>query len=351
MSKITCARNHGNFGLVIGLAREDNREELLANGADIVFEDMGETNIGEIDKWFRSGMKEDNWELKYYDYDVNREKSREALLAVGNGYFGTRGAMEESRPGISNYSGTYIHGLFNRLTSKVGDREIENEDLVNISNWLPITFRIGEGAWFVLDPEPSFAIEKIHRKLDLKSGELSRTLVLKDDEGRITEIVSTRFASMDNPNLTGLKYSIKAINYEASVEISTEITGDHLNAGVERYRQLNQKHLLPVIEKTEGAKAYLEVRTSQSAIPIVMGASHKLRGAEAEPEGFTSQGKAGIRFKMIAKKGQEITLDKMISIHTSLDVGRKDPVNSVNEFLASSSDYDDEFKNERFAVI
>ncbi len=348
VSGVQAGRN-GNFGLVIGLAREDNRKELLVNGADIVLEDMSETDIGEIEKWFHSGMKKDNWELKYYDYDVSREKSREALLAVGNGYFGTRGAMEESSLGNKNYPGTYIHGLFNRLTSKVGDHEIENEDLVNISNWLPITFRIGDGAWFILDPEPSFAIEKIHRKLDLKSGELSRTLVLKDDKGRLTEIVSTRFASMDNPNLAGLKYSIKALNYDASIEIRTEISGDHINAGVERYRQLNQKHLLAVSEKTKGTKAYLEVRTSQSNIPIVMGAIHKLSGAEAEPEGYTSQGKAGILFKMTAKKNQEIKLDKLIAIHTGLDTSSKDPAISVKEFLASSSDYDEEFKKSSIA--
>ncbi|MEA1897825.1 MAG: HAD-IA family hydrolase, partial [Bacteroidota bacterium] len=348
VSGVQAGRN-GNFGLVIGLAREENREELLVNGADIVLEDMEETNIGEIDKWFQSGMKEDTWELKYYNYDVNLEKSREALLTVGNGYFGTRGAMEESYPGNKNYSGTYIHGLFNRLTSKVGDHEIENEDLVNISNWLPITFRIDKGAWFILDPEPSFEIEKIHRKLDFRSGELSRTLVLKDDEGRITEIISKRFASMDNPNLAGLQYSIKALNYEASVEIRTEIAGDHVNAGVERYKQLNQKHLLAVYEKTEGSKAYLEVRTSQSDIPIVMGAIHKLSGAEAEPKAYTSQGKAGILFKMAAKKGQEIILDKLVAIHSGLDTSSKDPAISVKEFLASSSDYDEEFQKSSVA--
>ena len=74
---------------------------------------------------------------------MESERSREALLAVGNGYFGTRGALEESSANKVNYPGTYFSGLFNRLVSKVGDREdIENEDFVNASNWLPVTFRI-----------------------------------------------------------------------------------------------------------------------------------------------------------------------------------------------------------------
>ncbi len=38
----------GGFGLVIGVAREDNEEELRANGADMVVRDMAETTIEKI---------------------------------------------------------------------------------------------------------------------------------------------------------------------------------------------------------------------------------------------------------------------------------------------------------------
>jgi beta-phosphoglucomutase-like phosphatase (HAD superfamily) len=40
----------GNFGLVIGVARENNARELKANGADIVVEDLSEINVDEINK-------------------------------------------------------------------------------------------------------------------------------------------------------------------------------------------------------------------------------------------------------------------------------------------------------------
>ena len=63
---------------------------------------------------------------------MSGERSRETLLAVGNGYFGTRGAMFESKANKVNYPGTYIAGLYNRLISKVGGREIDNEDFVKL---------------------------------------------------------------------------------------------------------------------------------------------------------------------------------------------------------------------------
>ncbi len=47
-----------------------------------------------------------------------------------------------------NYPGTYVAGLYNRLVSEVAGREVENEDLVNVPNWLPLRFRIAGGPWF-----------------------------------------------------------------------------------------------------------------------------------------------------------------------------------------------------------
>lgn len=43
----------GNFGLVIGIARENNAYELRTNGADIVVTDLQEINLEKIERWFQ----------------------------------------------------------------------------------------------------------------------------------------------------------------------------------------------------------------------------------------------------------------------------------------------------------
>lgn len=48
------AGHKGKFGLTLGVARENNKEELKANGADLVVEDLSEINIDVIDKWFKN---------------------------------------------------------------------------------------------------------------------------------------------------------------------------------------------------------------------------------------------------------------------------------------------------------
>lgn len=39
------------------------------------------------------------WILEYDGFDPKEESLREALCTLGNGYFATRGAAPESRPG------------------------------------------------------------------------------------------------------------------------------------------------------------------------------------------------------------------------------------------------------------
>lgn len=42
----------GKFGLILGVARQNNAHELLSNGADIVVSDLSEISIKDIHKWF-----------------------------------------------------------------------------------------------------------------------------------------------------------------------------------------------------------------------------------------------------------------------------------------------------------
>jgi trehalose/maltose hydrolase-like predicted phosphorylase len=45
----------------------------------------------------------DRWKIIYHEYDPTQEQLREALFSLGNGYFVTRGAAEESNAGNDHY--------------------------------------------------------------------------------------------------------------------------------------------------------------------------------------------------------------------------------------------------------
>ncbi len=317
------AGRKGNFGLTLGIAREQNSRELLINGADIVVEDMAELGgITGIDNWFETGLDENCWSILYHDYDPGKEKSREALLAVGNGYFGTRGAMEECDAGEHNYPGTYLAGMFNRRISKVGERDIENEDFVNCPNWLPVTFRVGEGEW--MDPN-RMKILALDRRMSFRDGMLSRDMLVEDDSGNRTRIISRRIASMADMHTAALSYTIEPQNYSGKIGIRSALNGAIVNDGVERYRQLDQKHLESLEQGGDRGSQYLLVKTSQSDVEIAMAASLSLFLNQKELKNdllhITGEGKVESEAEADVNKGQKLTLEKIVNIHTSRETG------------------------------
>ena len=123
---------------------------------------------------------EDEWSLRYDGFDPGREGLREALCTLGNGFFATRGAAPESVADGVHYPGTYVAGLYDRRSTELAGRTVENESLVNVPNWLPLTFSIDGGPWFDLG---SVEILEYSQDLDLRRATLTRTVRIRDPEG------------------------------------------------------------------------------------------------------------------------------------------------------------------------
>jgi beta-phosphoglucomutase family hydrolase len=332
------AGRDGGFGMVIGVARQTDPSVLLQNGADLVVSDMGEITADDINNWFKTGLEHDQWSATFHDYDPALEKTRETLLTVGNGYLGTRGAMEEASAGPVNYPGTYLAGVFNRLTSRASGKDIENEDFVNCPNWLPINFCIGSGPWMDINKAE---INSICRSLDFKTGIVHRDMTVSDAAGRKTRIVSERLASMADPHICAMRYSLTPLNYYEDITFSAAINGDIINDGVERYRDLNQQHLKPVTQKAQNADLLVHVKTTQSNIEIAAAAKIFIKGPEKKPTlHFAKNAKAEIRFSLAGKKGQPLELEKIAAIFTSADTKQKNPADQALKAISGQEGYD-----------
>lgn len=314
------AGSRGNFGLVLGIAREIDGMKLKEEGADIVVRDLSEITIDTIEKWFREGLEHDCWSLSYNSFLPKDEKLREALTSVGNGYLGTRGTYEGSKASTNHYPGTYIAGIYNRVPSDVHGQVIFNNDFVNCPNWLPIEFRI-EGGEFI-DPFEQKVLGYKH-VLDIKNAVMTREIVIQDNLGRISKISSNRFASMHDPHRCALRFSFRPVNYAATVEFRSSIDGTIENKGVTRYSELASDHLEHVTACSEGNNMFLHVRTNQSRYDIVTGCTTNLfsHGTPVEPERTTSTGKRFVNqsFRLQLDSDSDCTIEKLVTIHTSLD--------------------------------
>ncbi len=330
----------GNFGLVLGLAREDNVNELKAAGADLVVEDFDDLKVEGIIKWFQSGLEEESWSIQYYDYDSIKEKSRESLLTVGNGYFGSRGAMEEVTADEKHYPGTYIAGLYNRLESPVGDRLVENEDFVNCPNWTSIQFKIDDGEWW--DYQNSNFLQ-YSKKLCLKTGVFTKEFIVELDEGRRIKIESSRFASMAQAHLGAIQYRLTPLNFSARITLKSGIDGAIENRGVTRYNSLNQKHLQAISQFANEKSIQVITQTTESEIDIVNTQFQSLQiegqNTTIDLKSITSPGQAYREYSVLLKENDSLVHEKINSLYTSKDIGISDAKQASEEELKSTLTY------------
>ncbi len=276
------------------------------------------------------------WSLTYDAYDPHEEKLREALCTVGNGYLATRGCAPESDAGQVHYPGTYVAGVFNRLLDRIGDSEIDNESMVNLPNWLPLTFRIDDGPWFDID---SVEVLSFRQTLDLRRAVLSRDIRFRDGEGHTSTLRQRRFVSMDQPHVCALETTIIAEDWSGTLEFRSLVDGDVRNSLVERYRELANIHLAG--HETSALttdSVLLRATTNQSRIGVAVAARTTLwRGDEAvtgRHELIDEPGKIGHRIAIDVASGDSVTAEKVVTLYTGRDPGISEPGEAATRSLS-----------------
>ena len=219
-----------------------------------------------------------HWTLVYEGFDPDGERLRESLCTLGNGYICTRSAAEwaDAERDV-HYPGTYYAGGYNRLVTNIAGRDVVNEDLVNMPNWLCLNFRIDGGPWFRLQEVEIIAYRQ---ELNSREGIMARVIRFRDKAGKETSLVSRRIVHMAKPHIAAIEMTLTPENWSGKVQVRSGLDGRVVNDGVARYRQLSSKHLEPLETGKVGEDIYLLVRTNQSRIEIAEAAG--LRRDELE---------------------------------------------------------------------
>ena len=267
------------------------------------------------------------WTLTYEGYDPHNEKLREALCTVGNGYFATRGAAPESKAGQIHYPGTYAAGVFNRLEDVIAGTTTDHESLVNLPNWLPLTFRIDGGTWFDVDAVELLSYRQV---LDIRGAVLTRELRFRDDAGRTTSMTQHRFVAMNQAHVAALETTILAEDWSGTIEVRSTLDGSVGNTLVERYRELASTHLTSLTKAALSPNSVLlTVETTQSQIPVAL-ASRTTMWRDGQPAPATyrlvdEEFEVGHAIFTDLAAGQSVSVEKVVTLVTGRDVATSDP--------------------------
>jgi trehalose/maltose hydrolase-like predicted phosphorylase len=279
----------------------------------------------------RRKIGDGGWALAYDHFDPSEEGLRESLTSTGNGYFCTRGAFAWATPGGVSYPGTYAHGGYNRETTIMAGVPVLNEDLVNLPNWLLLELRIEGEEAIGLD---NVEILSYRHEMDIRYATLKRKLRIRDRAGRETTLRTRRFVSMANMHQAAIEVTATPENWSGSVEVISALDGRVTNRGVDRYRQLEGRHLDPVSPWTFGPEIIaLKVRTRQSRIYVAEAARTRV---------FDEKGKLDVARDLYqmqdyihqvlsfeVREKEPVRVEKMVAFYTSRD-------NAINEPLVNA---------------
>ncbi len=288
-----------------------------------------------------------DWQNIYNYYDADLQKLREALCTLGNGYFATRGAAEESQDDKYNYPGTYIHGGYNRRRTEISGRIIENEDLVNWPNWLVLKFKLDNGDWFSLNEVDILNYEK---NLDIRKGMLSRKVRFKDADGRESELESRRIVHMDKPHLAGIHWKLTPLNWSEKIKIHSALDGTVVNNNVERYGDLNNDHLHPLYSKeVDDDGILLMVETKQSKIQMAQAARTRIYSDKntkhVERSLVQLSGYVAHELEVEAVENSSIHVEKMAALYTNRDFAISEAAEEAENAIRRAGSFEEELQS------
>ncbi len=270
----------------------------------------------------------DEWSLRYDRFDAAHEGLREALCTLGNGYFATRGAAPETVADGVHYPGTYVAGLYDRRTTHLAGRAVENESIVNLPNWLLLDFRIDGGPWFDIGQAD---LLDYSQDLDLRRAILSRSLRVRDALGRVTRVAQRRFVSMADPHTAGLETVVTAENWSGRLSVRSGIDGRIINAGVSRYGQFDEHHLVDVTTAPlDDETVTLTARTSQSGVLVAEASRTRVyragEPAHSDRRVWEEPGTIAHELSVDIEADQPVTVEKVVALFTSRDRSTTEPL-------------------------
>ncbi|MFF0473992.1 glycoside hydrolase family 65 protein [Streptomyces sp. NPDC004284] len=276
------------------------------------------------------------WTWRYDRYDPSRERLVEALCTLGNGRFATRGSAPECPAGTTHYPGTYLAGCYDRLTSTVAGQQVENEDLVNLPNWTLLRYRRlpddgPPGDWLTPD---AGELRHYDVHLDLRAGILTRRLFFEDADGRGLRVSHIRVVHMGDPGLAAQCTLFRAYGWSGSVEVRSVLDGTVTNAGVERYRHLDGRHLTDHRTGCEpGGVAWIACRTAVPGIRIAMAVRTVTRPARPVRETAAPTATAQTYLLPVVPR-RSVMVVKTLALHSSIDWPAVDPLSAARDAIA-----------------
>lgn len=246
-----------------------------------------------------------DWIISESKFDSSLLGKCEAIMCLGNGYMGLRSSTEEKY--VDEKRNLFIAGTFNKFDKS------EVTELPNAADLTAVELLINDNKFTLEQGE----IKHYERRLNLKTGELSRKILWVSPGGDEVLLQFYRFISLRYLHDIGQKIVITSKNSKISIKINSGIDGRMTNSGSQHF--------------TEGDKRFYDKKymqyiqtTTESKIDFVHNTTHIFQIDEKESEVkshiFMDRRKIYSTFETELELGQTLTIQKLSNVYTTRDL-------------------------------
>ena len=283
----------------------------------------------------RSRFPVDPWalvEARYSDADLG---TTETLFAVGNGYLGMRGNVEEGRDSYAH--GTFINGFHETWPIQHAEEAYGfarvGQTMVNAPDAKVIRLYVDDEPLLL----PVADLSEYQRRLDFRTGEYSREILWRTPAGKTVRVRSTRMVSLTERHLAAMTFEVTLLDASAPIAISSQIL--NRQDGEDEYHvaaksmgegddprkadRMTRRVLEPIINRgnAETHRVELGYRAMDSGMTLAVAADHIFATENAyESSVQTDDDLAKVVYRIDAEPGVPITLTKYVAYHTSRGV-------------------------------
>ena len=180
----------------------------------------GDSPIESSDPLDRNRFPIDEWALTEAEYGSDDLGVTETLFAVGNGYLGFRGNVEEGRE--THAHGTFINGFHETWPIRHAEEAFGfarvGQTIVHVPDNKTIKLYV--------DDEPMLLsvadLEHYERSLNFADGQLHRDIIWRTPGGKRVKVSSTRMVSFTQRHLAIMTFEVTMLDDEAPVVISSQ---------------------------------------------------------------------------------------------------------------------------------
>jgi alpha,alpha-trehalose phosphorylase len=256
------------------------------------------------------------WGIRETHLDLEKLAQSESVFALSNGHIGIRGNLDEGEP--SALPGTYLNALWEARPLPYAEAGFgypeAGETVVNMTNGKIIRLLVDDSPFDIRYGE----LQEHERRLDFRSGILSRQALWSSPTGKTVRVTSERMVSFSQRAIMAIRYTVEPTAAPTRVVVQSELVTNEPRPAVSKDPRAAAALEAPLMSEEfsgDDGRAVLVHSTKESGLRAAAAMSHEVDGPEdtVHPPSEAWEDLGRLTITATPGPGEPLTITKFVS--------------------------------------